>query len=73
MTELKPCPFCGGKARYVISSHENRDTTKWHKIMCENVFECGAEMGTAISAWQANYKEDVERLKEQWNRRINNG
>ena len=69
MTELKPCPFCGAKAKLVISSYENSDTTRLHQIMCENIFECGASIGRPISGWQADYKEDVERLKKQWNRR----
>lgn len=66
------CPFCGGKAKLVILSHENGDTTQWHKIMCENVFECGANLGTAISKWQNNYNECVEQLIKRWNRRISN-
>lgn len=69
MSDLKRCPFCGGKARLVISEHENSDTTRWHKIMCEDVFGCGAEIGTAISAWQSDYKEAVQRLMDRWNRR----
>ena len=70
MYELKPCPFCGGKAEFVILDHVNSDTTQWHKIMCENVFGCGAELGSAISGWQADYEEDVQRLKDRWNRRV---
>lgn len=69
MVELKPCPFCGSKARLVVLEYENSDTTRWHKIMCEDVFGCGAEIGTAISAWQADYKEAVQGLKDRWNRR----
>lgn len=71
MTELKPCPFCGGKARFVISSHENSDTTRWHKVMCEE-WECGASLGTALSGWSPDYNEQVEELKQRWNRRTNN-
>lgn len=67
--ELKPCPFCGGKAKLVISSFQNSDTTQWHKIMCENAFDCGAEIGTAISGWSAYYEKEVEQLKARWNRR----
>lgn len=70
MSELKPCPFCGGKAKHVISSRMNGDTSKWHKIMCENSFQCGAELGTAISGYQPDYEDCIKNLKERWNKRI---
>lgn len=73
MEELKPCPFCGKKAELVISKHENSDTTQWHKIMCEDTFGCGAEMGDAISGWQHDYNDAVNRLIDRWNRRTCNG
>ena len=69
MAELKPCPFCGGKAKFCINPHENSDTTQWHKIYCENVFECGAALGTALSPWDAHYEEEIDELYERWNRR----
>lgn len=42
--KLKPCPFCGKKAKFFIDDFENRDTTKLHRIACEDRFNCGAEM-----------------------------
>ena len=65
----KPCPFCGGEAKLYINSHENSDTTHWHKIKCQN-FECGAELGDALSKWSPDYDSQVEKLKERWNKRV---
>lgn len=73
MSELKPCPFCGGKAKLIISDEENADTTQWHRIMCEDVFGCGASMSTTISGWSLNYEERVIEFIDRWNRRANNG
>ena len=67
--ELKPCPFCGKSAKLVILDYENGDTTHWHKIMCVDPFGCGAELGDAISGWQADYEKAVQRLADRWNRR----
>jgi len=69
MIELKPCPFCGGKAQLVIDPYECGDTTHWHNIICENVFKCGAQMGESISYWQSDYEEAVDRLRMRWNKR----
>ena len=71
MDNLKPCPFCGGKAKFVINSHVNSDTTQWHKVMCEDVFGCGAELGDALSGYSPDYEEQVKALKKKWNRRVN--
>lgn len=31
--ELKPCPFCGGKAKYLDSSNEYED---YHEVCCKD-------------------------------------
>lgn len=47
--KLKPCPFCGGKAKHVYFRY-----TETHSIFCRN---CGAESNEfdteegAIEAW----------------------
>lgn len=64
----KPCPFCGGEAKFYVSSHENSDTTQWHKIKCQN-HDCGAEIGDALSGWSPDYDKQVEELKAKWNKR----
>ena len=73
MAELKKCPFCGGRAKFVILDYVNQDTTQWHKVMCENVFECGAELGEALSGYSRYYEDQVRELKNRWNRRANDG
>ena len=72
MAELMPCPFCGSEAKYVISDHVNSDTTRWHKIMCKDVFGCGAELGDALSGYSPDYEDQVQKLKDKWNRRVVN-
>ena len=63
--KLKDCPFCGGRARLVIDPRESGDTTHVHKIVCD----CGASVADAISYYQPDYEQDVEKLKARWNTR----
>jgi Lar family restriction alleviation protein len=58
--ELKPCPFCGGKARYVYSMPFNA-------VKCP---KCKIFGPTVIDTYeQADGKEESIQL---WNRRANN-
>jgi hypothetical protein len=64
MSELKPCPFCGGKAKIKASV-----TTLGAKARCD---KCNVEM-------RKNYKGNkrienilMELIAEDWNRRVNN-
>lgn len=62
MTELKPCPFCGGKADYVYNSEAVEDAMgrKWaYTVVCGR---CVTSSGLCFSKEQA--------LKA-WNKRIN--
>lgn len=68
--KLKKCPFCGGKAEFYVSSHENSDTTHTHSVMCKDVFGCGARINDTLSLFQPDYKEEVEKLIERWNKRV---
>ena len=54
MTELKPCPFCGGKA-YIVKGF-----TGLHMILCK---DCGL---TAIF----QNKEGRQETIKAWNRRV---
>lgn len=72
MADLKSCPFCGGRAEFFVLAHENGDTTKPHIIKCVNTFKCGAQITDYISNWSRDYKEQVKKLFNRWNRRISN-
>ena len=64
--ELKPCPFCGGKA---TTSHGVAVTTEhFFFVSCE---KCHSRTGNAYK-WQ--YGENYEQKAiEAWNRRADNG
>lgn len=68
--KLKPCPFCGGEAKFFIRSYENSDTTQLHMIKCENSFDCGAQISDLLSGYQPDYKDCVKKLYQKWNRRV---
>lgn len=53
-TDLKPCPFCGGKAEY----HYDCDMVK---VRCSN-YDCQCELVT--------WFDEPEEAAEEWNRRV---
>ena len=57
-TELKPCPFCGGKAKFI----QNKDCDK-QVIGHMRCINCG------ISQNQHNFTESL--AIHEWNRRVN--
>ena len=59
MTELKPCPFCGGKARIMLEDEHLPDEC-FHNIYCTS---CGAQF------WVKSKTEAIT----VWNRRIERG
>ena len=56
MTELKPCPFCGGKVKRVIG------------IMGLNFFKC-PKCGAVINFDNDYYNTHQNEAIEAWNRR----
>lgn len=64
--ELKPCPFCGGKAIYIEDCHENSDTTQKHSVGCPT---CEVSFSSYISYWSRDYKDEMAALVEKWNKR----
>ena len=60
MTELKPCPLCGGKSMRVTNMWDSvvyPDVTPEYRVMCQS---CDYEVMSDISM------EDAEK---EWNRR----
>lgn len=66
MTELKPCPFCGGEAKLDIGEDWDVDMynepypTACYSVVCKG---CGTMNG---------YFETESEATELWNRRVNN-
>ena len=68
MAELKPCPFCGGKAKiYATTTRTYPDHGK-HYCYCE---KCLAT-GRSFSDFE-NDGSSVFKAIEAWNRRVDNG
>ena len=57
MTQLKPCPLCGGKAEMLINKYN--DSRKEYLVAC-------AECDGMVERWRETEEEAVE----QWNRRV---
>lgn len=57
--ELKPCPFCGGKAEYETVS--TRHVFKKYIGFYIKCTECGVSTGVELT---------VKEAREAWNRRI---
>ncbi len=61
MTDLKPCPFCGGKARLFVSDGV--------RVICSKCY-----VSTRIMSDKIEYDSSaVETVVEAWNRRVDNG
>ena len=66
MTELKPCPFCGGKAE-IQHTGKNSEYGECAFVACK---ECGANSRMVNKAFK--YCADDKAI-EAWNRRVDNG
>ena len=64
MDELKPCPFCGGRAEQFIRYMP--DNTNYYYIMCS---KCKASSNEFFSYF--GY-EGMQESVEAWNRRVDN-
>ena len=56
-TKLKPCPFCGGEAKYLAHTFYKMSST--YGVRCD---ECGSE--------SRQFFENEEEAAEAWNRRV---
>ena len=83
MAELKPCPFCGGKAKRItrrfntLGAYGNKETERtWFAIVC-SVCRTGQPYrhyfakASAETAW--NRREYREATIGTWNRRDGDG
>lgn len=61
MSELKPCPFCGGEAE-VIKAHQIFERP--YVVICKNT-KCRASLG--------EFSSTREEAIEAWNRRADDG
>lgn len=79
MKELKPCPFCGGKAKFLVKTFSERGTTRgWlFGISCA---ECGVETPRSKYKIELSFEsngevktpiDEREMAIEAWNRRVN--
>lgn len=60
MMELKPCPFCGGKAKYIYQ-------LPFNVVQCQ---KCRAYGKTICDLFEQQDMKD--RAIEEWNRRVDN-
>lgn len=75
--KLKPCPFCGGKAEYFISSNYSRGVTHGWKfgINCTNcLIALPMQDFTVTADLTANgeivfAEDDRKKAADMWNRR----
>ena len=73
MSELKPCPFCGSKAKLFVGDGGVC-------VMCTAAFskDCGCRTSWyddasgvyGMNDWRDNSKTAVDRAIEAWNRRV---
>lgn len=69
MTELKPCPFCGGKMALVVCREPNYFEGKLNGYQYQVV--CDASSGKGCGA-SCGYQDDLETAIKEWNRRTEN-
>lgn len=67
MNELKPCPFCGGKAE--IRKGNNYGDPPHFYVVCT---QCGIRGCTTCLLYDGDEKECLKKCEEKWNRRAVN-
>ncbi|MEA4884284.1 MAG: Lar family restriction alleviation protein [Clostridia bacterium] len=76
MSELKPCPFCGGKAQYLSARTEERSGVMLHTVCCT---VCGASTRTcsnrqlACAVWSRRVQAGYERKELPFGARKGDG
>lgn len=67
ISELKPCPFCGGKAELYYERIPGENKGFWAQIICCN---CHGRSG---GTWAGSYNAAERKEVKAWNSRANNG
>ena len=70
--ELKPCPFCGGKA-FFYKRHDGQMYKYWNTVECVDCEASIAEDGIHFYTdpkIEGEQEEIEKELLEKWNRRI---
>ena len=62
--ELKPCPFCGGKAELHLIQMYEGDEPYAVNIRCP---ECGVN---GAEEWKVDGKDFKQRAVKKWNKRV---
>ena len=81
MTELKPCPFCGGKAEFIDTDarYARQSCFVYFKIKCKKCLtEPQGAFGYIAFNLRANgefnvWHDDRPDAIAKWNRRVENG
>ena len=68
MDELKPCPFCGGKAKLYATITRTYPNHCKHYCYCEKCYATGESFSDL-----ENDGSSVFKAIEAWNRRADNG
>ena len=66
--QLKPCPFCGGKAH--IRNVTENDAHVHYETVCVLCEDCGAQSIRKISNGYYGKQCSDEEIAELWNRRV---
>lgn len=67
MTELKPCPFCGGEATPLYCEHGDRYTSNIYYPSKRGTIKCKSCEITLPRVYSK-----VSKAVEAWNRRVDN-
>lgn len=64
--ELKPCPFCGGKAKINYERIPGSSRGCWAQVICEKCH------GRSAGTWENTYSTAEKKEVKKWNCRASN-